>query len=71
MLQAKEANTDAVKKELKRERENDTLRNPRRSKRAQPTAGSVYLELNDDDTFTQIVVANPQITQESDVIALD
>lgn len=71
MLQAKEANTDAVKKELKRERENDTLGNSRRSKRAQPTAGSVYLELNDDDTFTQIVVANPRITQEPDVIALD
>ncbi|KAG9591014.1 hypothetical protein KCU77_g6519, partial [Aureobasidium melanogenum] len=67
--QAKETNTETVKKELKRERENDTLRNCRRFKRARPTPGSDYLELNDDDTFTQIAAAEQE--KEQDVIALD
>ncbi|KAH0339329.1 hypothetical protein KCU81_g7237, partial [Aureobasidium melanogenum] len=67
--QAERTNTATVKKEPKREREDNSSRNCRRSKRARPTPGSVYLELNDDDTFTQIAV--PEKEQEQDVSPLD
>ncbi|KAG9551951.1 hypothetical protein KCU71_g14152, partial [Aureobasidium melanogenum] len=67
--QAKEINTATIKKEPKREHEHETPSNCRRFKRARPTPGSVYLELNDDDTFTQIAVAEQG--KEQDVTALD
>lgn len=63
MVQAKVANTTAIK----REREDDNDNNPRANKKARSSADPVHLELNDDDTFTEVAVA----PREKTIIALD
>ncbi|KAK6007689.1 hypothetical protein QM012_004503 [Aureobasidium pullulans] len=62
-LKVRIANTAAIK----RERQDDNGNNLRTGKRARSSTDPVHLELNDDDTFTEVAVA----LKEKTIIALD
>lgn len=68
-IQAKVAVTSQVKKEVKRELEDDDDSNFRARKRARPSAGAINFEINDDDTFTEVAVVHKE--KDKEVIALD
>ncbi|TIA62545.1 hypothetical protein D6C77_02681 [Aureobasidium pullulans] len=69
LLKAKVAVTSQVKKEVKRELEDDDDSNFRARKRARPSAGAINFEINDDDTFTEVAVVHKE--KDKEVIALD
>ncbi|THY04794.1 hypothetical protein D6D02_07885 [Aureobasidium pullulans] len=66
---AKVAVTSQVKKEVKRELEDDDDNDSRARKRARPSAGAINFEINDDDTFTEVAVVHKE--KDKEVIALD
>ncbi|TIA03376.1 hypothetical protein D6C82_01908 [Aureobasidium pullulans] len=61
--------TALANKKIKRELENGRGDDSRAGKKARLSTASIYLELNDDDTFTQIAVVNKQ--KEMEVITMD
>ncbi|KEQ87734.1 hypothetical protein M438DRAFT_342867 [Aureobasidium pullulans EXF-150] len=69
LLKAKVAVTSQVKKEVKRELEDDDDNDSRARKRARPSASAINFEINDDDTFTEVAVIHKE--KEKEVIALD
>ncbi|THY50640.1 hypothetical protein D6C97_06964 [Aureobasidium pullulans] len=69
LLKAKVAVTSQVKKEVKRELEDDDDSNFRARKRARPSASAINFEINDDDTFTEVAVVHKE--KEKEVIAVD
>ncbi|THZ08482.1 hypothetical protein D6C93_00503 [Aureobasidium pullulans] len=66
---AKVAVTSQVKKEVKRELEDDDDNDSRARKRARPSASAINFEINDDDTFTEVTVVHKE--KEKEVIVLD
>ncbi|THZ28569.1 hypothetical protein D6C91_01865 [Aureobasidium pullulans] len=66
---AKAVETALANKKIKRELENGGGDDSRAGKKARLSTASIYLELNDDDTFTQIAVVNKQ--KEMEVITMD
>ncbi|THX60033.1 hypothetical protein D6D06_01596 [Aureobasidium pullulans] len=69
-LLAETASNVRVKKEVKRELEDDDYDNDSRArKRARPSASAINFEINDDDTFTEVTVTHKE--KEKEVIALD
>ncbi|THX94011.1 hypothetical protein D6D08_01816, partial [Aureobasidium pullulans] len=66
---AKAVETALANKKIKRELENGGGDDSRAGKKARLSTASIYLELNDDDTFTQIPVVNKQ--KEMEVITMD
>ncbi|THX82003.1 hypothetical protein D6D04_03752 [Aureobasidium pullulans] len=69
LLKAKVAVTSQVKKEVKRELEDDDDNDSRVRKRARPSVSAINFEINDDDTFTEVTVVHKE--KEKEVIALD
>ncbi|THW64293.1 hypothetical protein D6C98_02246 [Aureobasidium pullulans] len=66
---AKAVETALANKKIKRELENGRGDDSRAGKKARLSTASIHLELNDDDTFTQIDVVNKQ--KEMEVITMD
>ncbi|KAH0006756.1 hypothetical protein KCU78_g12139, partial [Aureobasidium melanogenum] len=66
-LKAKVANTAAIKRERDGDNDNDNNSRARKRARTSASADPVHLELNDDDTFTEVAVA----PKEKTIIALD
>ncbi|KAL2032885.1 hypothetical protein VTO58DRAFT_106057 [Aureobasidium pullulans] len=68
-LLSENAEKDLVNKRIKRELSNDDDNNSHTNKRVRTSIEPVSLELNDDDTFTEVTVVHKE--KEKEVIALD